>query len=205
MTAEDGPVCRQRKFAGLALETVTGSGRFTGYASLFDAVDLGRDAIAPGAFAASLKRRGAAGVKMLFQHDPAEPIGRWLSISEDRRGLRVEGQLSAGVARAREVHALMADGAIDGLSIGFQTIRARKDERTGIRRILEADLWEISVVTFPMLPDARISALKAAERLPSRAPEPAELKTLERAIRRAAGAMQVGPMQMNAIRINERM
>jgi uncharacterized protein len=164
MSADAMLACRQRKFAGLALERVTGSGRFLGYASLFDTVDLGRDAIAPGAFAGSLKRRGPAGVRMLFQHDPNEPIGRWIAIEEDARGLRVEGQLSTGVARAREIHALMTDGAIDGLSIGFQAVKARTDGKTGVRRILEADLWEISVVTFPMLPEARVNAVKAAAR-----------------------------------------
>jgi HK97 family phage prohead protease len=155
---------RQRKFADLSLEKVTGSGRFVGYASLFDAVDMGRDAIAPGAFAASLSKRGAAGIRMLFQHDPNEPIGRWLSIREDERGLQVEGQLATGVARAREIHALMAEGALDGLSIGFRTVRARTDAKTGVRRIIEADLWEISVVTFPMLPGARVSAVKGVAR-----------------------------------------
>jgi len=161
MNADGIVACRQRKFADLALERVTGEGRFSGYASVFDAVDLGRDAIAPGAFAASLKARGAGGVKMLFQHDPNAPIGRWLSISEDRRGLKVEGQLAMGVARAREIHELMAGGAVDGLSIGFRTVRAKSDAKSGVRRILEADLWEISVVTFPMLPEARVSSVKA--------------------------------------------
>lgn len=181
MGATDISACQQRKFAGLSLEAVTGSGRFSGYASLFDAVDLGGDAIAPGAFSASLERRGAGGIKMLFQHDANEPIGRWLTIREDKTGLHVEGQLSAGVARAREVHALMRDRAIDGLSIGFRTVRARRDRKTGIRRILEADLWEISVVTFPMLPEARIGAVKAA-----RAVDAPSLHALAAAIRRAA-------------------
>lgn len=186
MGARDISACRQRKFAGLSLETVTGSGRFSGYASLFDAVDLGRDSIAPGAFSASLGRRGADGIKMLFQHDPNEPIGRWITVREDARGLYVEGQLSTGVARAREVHALMRDRAIDGLSIGFRTVRARRERKSGVRRILEADLWEISVVTFPMLPEARVGVVKAA-----RPPDAASLRTLAAAIRRAAQTMTV--------------
>lgn len=152
---------RRKKFADLALERVTGGGRFSGYASLFDAVDMGRDAIAPGAFSKSLEQRGPSGIRMLFQHDPGEPIGRWVEIAEDDRGLKVTGQLALEVGRAREIHALLASGAIDGLSIGFRAVKARTDGRTGIRRILEADLWEISVVTFPMLPAARVSAVKA--------------------------------------------
>ncbi len=153
---------RQHKRVDLALEDVSGDGRFSGYASLFGAVDLGRDVIEPGAFAASLKRRGPSDVRMLYQHDPEQPIGRWLSIREDARGLHVEGRLALGVARAREVHELMKSGALDGLSIGFQTLRARNEAKAGVRRILSADLWEISVVTFPMQPGARVTAVKAA-------------------------------------------
>lgn len=160
MSADAMLACRQRKYADLSLETVSGSGRFSGYASVFGAVDLGRDRIAPGAFAASLRRRGTRGIRMLFQHDPNEPIGTWLSIEEDARGLKVEGRLALGVTRAREVHELMAAGAVDGLSIGFQTVKARRDGPKGVRTILEADLWEISIVTFPMLPEARVSAVK---------------------------------------------
>ncbi|HEX8167792.1 MAG TPA: HK97 family phage prohead protease [Beijerinckiaceae bacterium] len=132
-----------------------------GYASLFGVADLGKDVVAAGAFAASLSRRGAAGVRMLWQHDPAEPIGRWLALAEDALGLRVRGRLNLAVARAREIHALMRDGAIDGLSIGFRVERARTD-RAGLRRIERLDLWEISVVTFPMLPGARVSGVKGA-------------------------------------------
>lgn len=76
---------------------------------------------------------------MLFQHDPAEPIGTWKVIREDGRGLYVEGVLSEGVSRAREVRELLKARAVDGLSIGFQTVRAKSDPKTGIRQILEAD------------------------------------------------------------------
>jgi HK97 family phage prohead protease len=101
---------------------------------------------------------------MLFQHDPAVPIGTWSEIREDARGLFVRGRLTLDAPKAREVHALMRQGALDGLSIGFRAVRARTDAKTGIRRILEVDLWEISVVTFPMLPDARVRAVKARRR-----------------------------------------
>lgn len=136
-------------------------GVFEGYASLFRVADLGKDVVEPGAFRDSLARRGAAGVKLLWQHDPAEPIGRWLSLGEDHRGLFVRGRLSLAVARAREIHALMREGAIDGLSIGFRSERARTEPRSGLRRLERVDLWEISIVTFPMLPQARISTVKA--------------------------------------------
>ena len=150
----------ERKFVGLTLDEVEADGVFSGYASLFGRVDLGKDVVERGAFAASLKARGAAGIRMLFQHDPAEPIGVWTEIREDARGLFVRGRLTKDVARAREVLSLMRGGALDGLSIGFRAIRAKSDPKNGVRRILEADLWEISVVTFPMLPDARIDTVK---------------------------------------------
>lgn len=128
---------------------------FSGYASLFNVADLTGDMLLPGAFRASLARQGATGVKMLYQHDPARPIGRWLQIEEDGKGLRVTGSLHTEVAAAREVRSLIDAGILDGLSIGFRTVRARTDA-SGIRRIAEVELWEVSVVTFPMLPAARI-------------------------------------------------
>jgi HK97 family phage prohead protease len=157
----------ERKFVGLTLDAVEEDGVFSGYASLFGRVDLGKDVVEKGAFSASLKERGAGGIRMLYQHDPAEPIGVWTEIREDQRGLFVRGRLAKDVARAREVHSLMRGGALDGLSIGFRAVRARNDPKNGVRRILEADLWEISVVTFPMLPDARIEHVKGRRRLPT--------------------------------------
>lgn len=157
----------ERKFVDLVLDKVDADGTFCGYASLFGEVDLGKDAVERGAFAGSLRRRGAAGIRMLYQHDPHEPIGTWTEVREDRRGLFVRGRLAMDAARAREVLSLMRAGALDGLSIGFRTVRARRDAATGVRRILEADLWEISVVTFPMLPGARIETVKGHRRLPT--------------------------------------
>ncbi|MGD9540652.1 HK97 family phage prohead protease [Methylocystis sp.] len=144
------------------------AGAFSGYASLFGVVDSGGDMVMAGAFARSLIKRGAQGVKMLWQHQAAEPIGMWTSIAEDSRGLKVEGRLDLSVARAREALSLMRKGAIDGLSIGFRTQRATTEKSSGVRRLHEIDLWEISIVTFPMLPQARIGKVKqsgGAERI----------------------------------------
>ena len=159
-----GPFARESKFLGEPLMRARLDGVFEGYASLFRIADMGKDVVEPGAFRESLVRRGPSGVKLLWQHDPAEPIGRWLSLVEDSRGLFVRGQLSLAVARAREVHALMREGAIDGLSIGFRPEKARTEPRTGLRRLERVDLWEVSIVTFPMLPQARVSAVKAVRR-----------------------------------------
>ena len=166
MAAEVDARLGERKFVDLALDRVEADGSFSGYASLFGKVDLGKDVVERGAFARSLRTRGAAGIRMLFQHDPHEPIGVWTEIREDARGLFVRGRLTREVGRAREVLSLMRTGALDGLSIGFRAVRARREAATGVRRILEADLWEISIVTFPMLPDARIETVKGG-RLPT--------------------------------------
>ena len=151
---------REVKFAPVDLKSVEADGTFSGYASLFGEVDLGDDLVMPGAFRASLAARGAQGVKLLFQHDPNEPIGIWLDLHEDGRGLFARGRLMPEVTRAREVLSLMRAGALDGLSIGFRTVKGRTDPATGVRRLDQIDLWEISVVTFPMLPEARVSAVK---------------------------------------------
>ncbi|AWD20404.1 HK97 family phage prohead protease [Pseudogemmobacter blasticus] len=150
----------ERKFhrpeAGL---TVTEGHVVTGYASIFGLRDQGGDVVAQGAYAASLKRLGAAGgrVKMLWQHDPGQPIGVWDEVREDATGLRVKGRLLTEIGKGREVAALLAAGAIDGLSIGYRTVRAERDGK-GQRLLQELDLWEVSLVTFPMLPQARVAA-----------------------------------------------
>lgn len=133
--------------------------RIEGYASIFNAPDLNGDVVAPGAFRRAILKKGARGVRMLYQHAPESPIGRWTKLEEDARGLWAEGEILLAAAHARDVYELIAGGAIDGLSIGFETRRAEKaraDGRSG-RRILEADLWEVSVVTFPMAPGARVA------------------------------------------------
>ena len=151
---------KEVKFAGAPLAKVSADGIFEGYASLFGVVDLGRDRVMPGAFRDSLARKGTHAVKLLWQHDPAHPLGVWEEIVEDARGLKVRGRLDLAVAKAREVHALMRSGAVDGLSIGFRAERSRKDAATGVRQLERLDLWEVSIVTFPMLPGARVSAVK---------------------------------------------
>lgn len=130
-----------------------------GYASLFGVADQGGDVVRQGAYAASLAALQARGgrVKMLWQHDPAQPIGIWEEVREDGRGLYVKGRLLTEVEKGREAAALIAAGAIEGLSIGYRTVQAARDGKG--RRLLEAlDLWEVSLVTFPMLPEARVAA-----------------------------------------------
>jgi HK97 family phage prohead protease len=148
------PLCR--RIAPLRLAAL-GPDEFEGYASLFGVADGSGDIVMRGAFAASLRHRPPAAVRMLYQHSANEPIGVWDAIAEDARGLYVRGKLSLGVQRAREVRALFGDGALNGLSIGFRTVRA---SRSGPHRLLrEIELWEISVVTFPLLAGSSVTAV----------------------------------------------
>ena len=149
-------------------------GTVEGYASLFGEIDAARDMVMPGAFARTLKSRGIRRVPMLFQHDPAEPIGVWLELYEDTRGLRARGRLIPDVARARELIALVRAGAVDGLSIGFRTVKGRIDPASRVRRLIDVDLWEISIVTFPLLAGARVRAKSSVSSPPSRARARAE-------------------------------
>lgn len=154
--------CRETKFMPLEMDVVRLDGRFSGYASVFGEIDEGRDAVVKGAFLKSLRRKPVSRIRMLFQHNADEPIGTWSTIREDRKGLFVEGKITRGVARSEEILSLMRNGAVDGLSIGFRTKRARRDPATRVRYVLEADLWEISIVTFPLLESARVSSIKGA-------------------------------------------
>ncbi|HEV7344797.1 MAG TPA: HK97 family phage prohead protease [Devosia sp.] len=129
-------------------------GRFSGYASLFGRLDSGGDIVMPGAFGRSLARRRDR-IRLLFQHDPREPVGTWETIAEDDTGLFVAGRLVPGVPRADALRQLIGSGALDGLSIGFRTIRATR--QSGHRKLWQVDLFEISIVTFPMMEDARIA------------------------------------------------
>jgi HK97 family phage prohead protease len=124
-----------------------------GYASLWGVADLNGDVVARGAFAASLAKTGAAGVRMLHQHAGRAAVGVWDRMVEDERGLFVDGRIMDWSAEARFARALSRAGALDGLSIGFRSSRARREGR--LRVLVEVELWEVSLVTFPMLPGAR--------------------------------------------------
>lgn len=134
---------------------IDGEGRFSGYASVFGKVDAGGDVVMPGAFRRSLlQRRGR--IRLLFQHDPNEPVGIWERIEEDGHGLHVAGRLVPDVPRADALRRLIGSRALDGLSIGFRTVRATREG--AFRKLWQIDLFEISIVTFPMMEEARIAS-----------------------------------------------
>ena len=162
-----------RKAIEVKLADITEAGTFKGYASIFSGKpDAYGDVIAPGAFRDTLaehKARGTAPL-MLWMHDPSEPIGRWDSVVEDRKGLKVEGRLVLETVRGKEAHALMKAGALDGLSIGY---RAKAIERLpgGLRKLTKVDLAEVSLVSMPADAGARVTAVKANHQLEDMAME----------------------------------
>jgi len=130
--------------------------RFAGYAAVFDRPDRGGDVVRRGAFARTLGR--GERVPLLWQHDAARPVGRIEYLKEDKRGLRVIARLSEGAA-GREAAALLRDGAVRGLSFGYRVRDAKGDAP---RELREVDLVEVSLVTLPMQPRARVHALETA-------------------------------------------
>ena len=165
------------KAAGTDGEPMT----FEGYGSIFNEIDSYGDVVAPGAFRRTLKEAKAAGrmPSLLWQHDPDEPCGVWLSMTEDDQGLLVRGKLS-DTECGRDAYTLLKDGALSGLSIGFSIFPNgyKVDEKTGIRTLTAIKLWEVSLVTFPANDPARVTAVK------STLPDEREFET---ALRRDAG------------------
>ena len=145
----------ERKAFSFEVKQVSDAGEIEGYASVFGVKDLGGDTVMRGAFQSAQGKT----VPMLWNHDPSQPIGVWDRMSEDERGLRVSGKMVMEVSRARETHALMQSGAIKGLSIGYRTKGYDRDGNG--RKLTDLDLMEISAVTFPMLPDAQVTAVKS--------------------------------------------
>lgn len=156
-------------------------GLFEGYASVFGVVDQGMDVVERGAFAKSLS--SGRKVKMLWQHDPGQPIGVWDEIREDEKGLFVRGRLLKGVAQAEEAMVLMRAGALDSMSIGYRTVEAASEGGGRIRKLMEVELHEVSLVTFPMLPAAKISSVKSEDGT-------FDIRKLERALRDGCGLSQ---------------
>lgn len=151
------------------------AGTIEGYGSVFNLVDRGGDVVAPGAFKGSLAawKKKKQAPAMLWQHDSYSPVGVWTDLLEDDVGLKLKGQLVLDVPQASSARALIAAGAVKGLSIGYRTLDYDIDRTTGVRTLKKVELWEISLVTFPMLPEALISGVKGEF----------DARTFERALR----------------------
>lgn len=136
-----------------------GNDEFSGYASVFDIPDGAGDVVAKGAFSVSLRKRPASKVRMLYQHFSHEPVGVWETIREDAHGLYVKGRLLLDVTKSRDIMTLIREGAVSGLSIGFKTVRATRNPTTKYRVLKEIELWEISIVTFPLQRESQVLAV----------------------------------------------
>ena len=134
----------ERKQFAFDLKSTGEAGEIEGYGSTFWNVDSGGDRVASGAFAASIKAKMP---RMLWQHDPDKPIGKWVSAEEDNNGLRVKGRLALGTDQGRNAYELVKEGVLDSLSIGYRTIKSFNEGN--IRALKELDLWEVWLVTFP--------------------------------------------------------
>jgi len=149
----------------MEIKSLNEAGYFSGYASVFGELDNHKDVIMHGAFSDTLDTKNEAlDVKLLWQHNAAEPVGVFDLIREDSYGLYVEGHLLLDVARAKEAYSLLRSGAVKGLSIGYKVRKASLDPETGIRLIKALDLFEISLVTFPANELALISEVKFDEK-----------------------------------------
>lgn len=152
---------------GFQIKEVRNSGTFAGYGSVYGNVDSGLDIMAKGCFTESLADMAAKSrmPAMLWQHRQGEPIGAYTAMKEDENGLYVEGKLALKTQRGAEAYELMQMKAISGLSIGFQTRTDSYDQKSGIRTVTKADLWEVSLVTFPMNDMARVATVKSIEEI----------------------------------------
>jgi hypothetical protein len=148
-----------KEFKFMADEVDEEKGTFHGYASIFGSVDSYGDMVLPGAFKKTLKEKKE--FPMLWSHNVCEPIGI-ISGEEDEKGLIVTGQLNRDVQRGREIRSLMAQKAVNGLSIGFVTVKEGVDKDSQARTLKEINLWEISPCVFQACPDAEVIDVKSS-------------------------------------------
>ena len=148
------------------VKEVAEDGTFSGIASVYDVEDLGGDIIEKGAFTKTLAENPI--VPILWQHDQSEVIGQG-ELVESGKKINISGRLDMEDPLAKKAYRKMKAKLIKGLSIGFQAIKStwQDIEENGvmrsIRRISEVKLWEVSVVTFPMLPQAQVQRIKSAD------------------------------------------
>ena len=150
----------------LEIKALKDSGEFQGYGSTFTTTpDSYGDVIAKGAYADTLAEHKSRGTmpKMFWQHNPSEPIGKWLDAHEDDSGLMMRGKLNMGVQRAKEAYALLKDGDIDGLSIGYRIKEYSVDNETDVWTLQKLDLHEVSIVSIGANESATVSSVKAAK------------------------------------------
>lgn len=149
--------------AQLEVKSLDDGGMFEGYASVFGIQDSDGDVIVKGAFIKTIEKFQAKGKmpKMLWQHNPSIIVGKFTELREDEYGLFVKGSLILEVEKGREAYALMKAGELDAMSVGFNIASAGVGSQGRGRVIDEADLWEISLVTWGANPEALITSVKS--------------------------------------------
>jgi uncharacterized protein len=139
------------------VKAINEAGTFVGLASTYGNVDLGMDMVMPGAFTKTLAEKGGH-VPLLWAHNTASPIGL-ATLTDSQQGLVVKGELVLEADGATSAYALLKKGVVRGLSIGFETVKSVMDG--GVRKLSELKLWEISLTTFPMNPEAIVTGVKS--------------------------------------------
>jgi HK97 family phage prohead protease len=158
----------KRLVVPMELKKVSAAGEFSGYASIFDNLDLGYDVIEKGAFQEIVKTPEGK-VLTLFQHDAQGytasgglPIGL-SDVEQDDKGLHFDSKLIMEDPFVQRVHTHLKAKTLNGMSIGFDVLPGGAEyTEAGVRRLKALKLWEISVVTFGMNPKARVEAVKHA-------------------------------------------
>lgn len=147
----------------LDIKSITDEGVITGYGSVFGNKDRVDDVVVAGAFSKSLAmhKKNNSSIKMFWQHNPSEPIGKWNSVEQDSKGLLVHGKLNMGVQRAREAYALLKEGDIEGLSIGYRVVNEEYDKSSGVNLLKEISLFEVSIVSIAANQAAKIDEVKS--------------------------------------------
>ena len=165
----------QVSFDVKSFETEDGQRKFSGYANTFDHKDRAGDITQQGAFAKSIKEHIASNTKplMLMHHDTSRPVGVWEKLVEDAKGLYVEGRLTKGVRDADEAYALLKDGALNSMSIGYKTINEEYDRSKGANLLHEVKLFEISLVSIPANEQSTVVSVKSDATVDTRALEKA--------------------------------
>ncbi len=155
---------KQRLDMPLTIKSVSDTGEFEGYGSVFGVKDSYSDIIVPGAFQKSLagwKEKGRMPA-LLWQHNMSEPIGIYTEMREDETGLYLKGRLLIDDdPLAKRAHAHMKAGSLSGLSIGYVLNDYEYDKAKDAFVLKDIDLWEVSLVTFPANDEARISNVKS--------------------------------------------
>jgi HK97 family phage prohead protease len=187
LTKDSGALLSKASGVALDIKALSDDGSFEGYGSIFGNVDSYGEIVEPGAFTGSLvdARKKGRSIKMLWQHNPDQPIGVWDDLAEDNKGLYVKGKLLKDVSpQAAEAYGLLKAGALDGLSIGYRVIEAAPHpDKAGIFSLKKLDLKEVSIVTFAANDRARVESVKhliAAGQLPT-------VREFEEFLRDAAG------------------